>query len=173
MNPPIRSLRIASLWNGKSIPEAHHIVIEWVQLPQCIELRIDAPYCGSPAAPEAAPGPTDRLWEHEVVEVFVAGSNDQYTEIELAPSGHHLVLQLAGVRNPVATKLPLRFDAEVLKDRWRGVARIDIGLLPPTPWRVNATAIYGEGALRTYLSMTPLAGPEPDFHQPDRFRPLD
>ena len=108
-----------------------------------------------------------------MVEVFVAGSEGKYTEIEMAPSGHHLVLQLDGVRNPVATKLPLQFEADVLKGRWRGVARIDIGLLPESPWRVNATAIHGTGAQRTYLSMAPLGGPEPDFHQPDRFQLLD
>jgi len=172
MNPPIRSLRIETLWNGKAVPDAHHIVIEWVEFPQSIELRVDAPYYGAPAPPEEPPGPTDKLWEHEVVEVFVSGSAEQYTEIEMAPSGHHLVLQLDGVRNTVATKLPLEFKAQVQNDRWTGVAIIARELLPASPWRVNATAIHGAGAQRTYLSMAPLPGSAPDFHQPDRFQPL-
>jgi hypothetical protein len=112
------------------------------------------------------------LWEHEVVELFIFGTDGKYTEIEMAPSGHHLVLQLDGIRNPVATLLPLAFEATILGDRWTGTARIDKDLLPPGPHHLNATAIHGEGANRKYLSWVTLPGDAPDFHRPDCARKL-
>ena len=154
------------------MPEKHHIVVDLVAFDGGIELRVDAPLYGDPPAPATPAGPTNGLWEYEVVEVFIAGTDTRYTEIEMAPSGHHLVLQLDGVRNPVATLLPLVFDVELTPSRWRGVARIDRSLLPPGPWRLNATSIHGSGHKRTYLSMVALPGSAPDFHQPDRFEPI-
>lgn len=162
-------LRICATWDGNPVGDAHGIAIEWVPAEAWIELRVSAPFYGDPLAPSSAPGPTDRLWEHEVVEVFVAGSDARYTEIEMAPSGHHLVLQLDGIRNPVASMIPISFTARVTADRWVGTARIERRLLPPPPWRVNAAAIHGSGAERVHLSMVALPGSQPDFHQPARF----
>lgn len=165
-------LRICSTWNGNPVGDAHRIAIEWTPAGDSVELRVSAPHYGDPPAPSSPVGPTDRLWEFEVVEVFVAGSDGRYTEIELAPSGHHLVLQLDGVRNAVASMIPISYTARVAGNRWVGTARIEHRLLPPPPWRVNATAIHGSGADRVYLSMVALPGSAPDFHQPDRFPPL-
>jgi len=100
-------LRICRRWNGTPIGPADHIDVAWTDQGAIIELRVTAPFYGDPPAPSAPIGPTDRLWEHEVVEVFIAGPDGRYTEIELAPSGHHLVLQLDGVRQPVATCIPI------------------------------------------------------------------
>lgn len=169
MKTPIRSLRIESLWNGEPVPEDHWITVHLLDAGDAIELRIDAPFYGDPGPPDSAIGPTPMLWEHEVVEVFISGLDDRYTEIEMAPSGHHLVIQLRGVRNAVAELLPLDFEARVRANRWRGVARIERSLLPDSPWRINAAAIHGSGADRAYLSCAALPGNAPDFHQPDRF----
>ena len=160
-------LRICATWDGNPVDDAHRVAVEWVPAEEWIELRVSAPHYGDPPAPASPPGPADRLWEREVVEVFVVGSDARYTEIELAPSGHHLVLQLEGVRNPVASMLPIAYTACVTGDRWVGTARINRRLLPPPPWRVNATAIHGSGADRIHLSMVALPGEEPDFHQPE------
>ena len=172
MNTPIRLLRIAAWWDGQPAPDAHHIEVEWVESDAHIELRVDAPHYGDPSPPPSPVGPMDGLWNFEVVEVFVAGPDERYTEIELSPSGHHLVLQLDGIRRPVATRIPIQFKAQVEGGRWRGVARIDRALLPPQPWRVNAASIHGSGTERMYMSMVPLPGGEPDFHQPRPFQRL-
>lgn len=172
MNTPIHSLRISTWWDGRPAPGAHHIEVEWVEGDSSVELRVDAPHYGDPLPPQSPAGPTDGLWNFEVVEVFVAGSDERYTEIEMSPSGHHLVLQLDGIRTPVATCIPIEFRAQIDGERWRGVARIDRALLPPQPWRVNATSIHGSGADRRYLSMVPLPGSAPDFHQPSQFQRL-
>lgn len=146
------------------------ITVHLLEDSEGIEIRVQAPFYGDPAPPDAPVGTTDKLWEHEVVELFILGSDGHYTEIELSPSGHHLVLMLDGVRSPVATGLPMAFEVQVADGRWAGTARLDAAYLPPAPWRINATAIHGSGSERTYLSWVPLPGDEPDFHQPSVFR---
>ena len=172
MAVPIQAIRIEAEWNGNALPTRHWITIHLLDRETELEIRISAPYYGAPKAPSTPIGPTDTLWEHEVVELFIYGADHRYTEIEMAPSGHHLVLQLEGVRNAVATKLPLAYEATILGDRWTATAKIRKDFLPAGPHRWNATAIHGEKENRTYLSWVPLPGAEPDFHQPDATRPL-
>ena len=107
--------------------------------------------------------------EHEVVEVFVLGPGERYTEIELGPHGHHLVLRLHGARRPVESGIAIDYVAVHRGPRWRGMARVPVGALPPRPWRLNAYAIHGVGAARRYLVATPLGGDAPDFHRLDAF----
>ena len=170
MTHPIQSLRIERFWNGDPAPAQDWITLHLILDEGGLTIRVDAPFYGDPVAPEAPVGSIDKLWEHEVVEVFLLGDDEHYTEIEMAPSGHYLVLQLQGVRNPVRTELPLNFKAEIQGNRWRGEAVIDRNLLPLGSLKMNATAIHGSGLDRSYLSWIPLAGDAPDFHQIDRFR---
>ena len=173
MARPIHTMNITAAWDGSSLDHTHALSISIVRDADGLTLEVDAPFYGDPTPPEGPPGPTDCLWEYEVVEVFFCGADGRYTEIELAPGGHHLVLQLNGVRNPTATGLALDFDAKISGTRWNGTARIGMHLLPEGPLRVNGYAIHGSGAERTYMSWIPLPGGEPDFHQPDVFRPLE
>ena len=172
---PACELIVASTWNGEAIPANEQVRVRLRLDARALRLAIDAPFHGDPP-PSGAPGPTDWLWEHEVVELFVAGAADEsgvpYTEIELSPWGHHLVLRLHGVRRRVAERLPIAFRARRRGDRWLGAARLDRALLPPPPWRVNAFAIHGTREARHYLAATPMPGESPDFHQPERFAAL-
>jgi hypothetical protein len=102
----------------------------------------------------------------------VLGPDDRYLEVELGPHGHHLVLQLRGVRRPVADRLPIRFEATRSGSRWTGRAQVPASLLPPRPWRTNAYRIHGQGEGRRYLVHQPLGGDAPDFHRLDGFVPL-
>lgn len=134
-----------------------------------LRITVDAPYHGDPP-PAGPPGPTDGLWDFEVVELFVVGAADdegrpRYTEIELSPHGHHLVLELAGERNIVRRLLPLEYRAVVDGKRWSGEAILEGRFLPPPPYRGNAFAIHGRGAGRRYLAATPVPGERPDFHR--------
>ena len=113
-----------------------------------------------------------KLWEHEVVELFVLGPGETYTEIEVGPHGHHLVLQLAGRRQVLARELPLELTIKHTQRRWTAVAELPLVLLPPTPWRGNVYAIHGLGAKRRFLAGWPVPGPHPDFHRLEHFRPL-
>jgi hypothetical protein len=63
----------------------------------------------------------------------------------------------------------MRFDARIGGPRWTGVARLDRGLLPPPPHRVNAFAVHGTGGARRHLACFPAPGPAPDFHRLESF----
>ena len=115
---------------------------------------------------------SDRSYRH-LVGTWVVGC--LFTE----PSPIHkskwlraVTISFFNLRNAVATKLPLAYEATILGDRWTATAKIHKDFLPAGPHRWNATAIHGDKENRTYLSWVPLPGTEPDFHQPDATRPL-
>lgn len=156
-------LDIATDWRGEPAAEGGSVTL---RDDGDLVLSVDAPFHDDPA-PDGAPGVTEGLWNHEVVEVFIAGPAG-YVEIELGPHGHQLVLVLTGVREATDQRPELVFDASIAGDRWTGEARVPRALLPEGPHRLNAFAIFG-ASQRTYLAWSPLPGPQPDFHQPDRF----
>jgi hypothetical protein len=167
-------LSIDRTWNGEPARDGEIVRLALRRRAAALEVVVDAPWHRDPPPP-AAPGPTDRLWEFEVVELFVAGADPgvpRYTEIELSPYGHHLVLRFVGVRNAVDRGLQLGFAAERHGRRWSGRAVVPARYLPAAPWRANACAIHGTGDSRRYLAAQPLPGPTPDFHQPERFEAL-
>ena len=82
-----------------------------------------------------------------------------------------LVADLPGdrARNSEARRLNLaRIDAA----RWNGDASFPTSLLPMGFDRLNATAIWGQGAKRTYAMWRPCLGSEPDFHALSVFAPF-
>lgn len=169
------ALRIASTWNGEPACPDEIVELMLARRRDGLALTVEAPWFGDPP-PSAPVGRTDRLWEHEVVELFLAGPGAPhdipYLEVELAPHGHFLVLRFRGVRRLVGSEPRLDFAVRHDGERWTGRAHLPEAWLPPRPWRANAFALHGAGASRRHLAASPLPGPAPDFHQPDRFPPL-
>ncbi len=169
------TLHIRHTWDGVPIPDAETARAHLELASDHLMIDVEAPSHDDPPPP-GAPGPTDQLWNHEVVEVFIAGRGDAppiYTEVELSPHGHHLVLLLEGVRRVVRQGLPLDYRVTRAGGRWRGRARLARELLPPPPHRVNAYAIHGRGGDRRYLAAYPVPGEAPDFHRLEFFRSFD
>lgn len=161
-------ITVGSTWDGAPAGPGEVVEVALAIEGEELLVTVDAPLFDDPPPPGEA-GPTARLWEHEVVEVFVLGPGERYTEIELGPHGHHLVLRLHGARRPVESGIAIDYAAVHRGPRWRGMARVPVGALPPRPWRLNAYAIHGVGAARRYLVATPLGGDAPDFHRLDAF----
>lgn len=137
-----------------------------------LTIELDAPFHGDapPASPEGScPG----LWEYEVVELFLLGTDERYVEIELGPHGHFLVLTLHGSRQIVADGHPLEYRCQRREGRWRAAAVLDARLLPAGLERYNAYAIHGSGKGRRYLAAHEVVGSMPDFHRLERFAPLN
>jgi hypothetical protein len=164
-------LRIDRTWDGEPIARDERGTIGLLRETTALHVTVDAPYMGDPAPP-GPPGPTDRLWEHEVAELFILGVGQRYLEIEMGPHGHHLVLTFAGRRTLLEQRLPLDYSARIEGGRFRATARIAPDLLPPAASRVNAYLVHGVGAARRYLAAFPVPGTHPDFHRLDRFGPL-
>jgi len=167
------ALEVAFTWDGRPISPAPRVTLS--REGDTLVVDITSPRFG--AAP--VPGPPARhwkLWEHEVVEVFIAGPGDPteatYIELELAPSGHWLALRLHGTRNIVDDDVGVRATAHTATDTWTGQLRLPLTALPPGPLRVLATAAHGPPGDRRHLAHVPLGGTQPDFHQLARFTAL-
>ena len=164
-------LRVAQTWDGQPAgpSECVRVALQLTDLE--LHVQVDAPFHGD-AQPAAGPGSSDRLWEYEVVELFLLGAERRYLELELGPWGHYLVLRLEGPRNAVESGISIAYQAERADDSWTGRARIDRSHLPPGLRAANAYAIHGSGSGRRYLAAHPVPGPAPDFHRLEFFQPL-
>ncbi|MCB9780822.1 MAG: hypothetical protein H6742_19795 [Alphaproteobacteria bacterium] len=165
--PPV-FLPIRHTWDGRDADPGEHASVVVKLRDDGLLVQIDAPFHGDPPPPGPA-GPTWALWEHEVVELFVLGADDRYLELELSPHGHHLGLQLHGVRTITERLLPLQPDTRLHAGRWTSTLLVPLALLPPSPSHANAYAIHGSGDARRYLAHAPVPGPAPDFHRLQHF----
>lgn len=166
------TISIHNLWNGESSTPKECYTLSLRPDKRGYLLDIEAPYFNDPK-PIGPKGSFWKLWDYEVVELFIVGSNGHYLEIECGPHGHYLVLQLDGVRSVASHSLQTKYNAQLVEEKWLGQLVIPVQWLPPAPHRINAFAIHGVGAERRYLSFTPLPGETPDFHQPSQFRPSE
>lgn len=166
---------IGHSWDGIELAEQDKAVVavNWLNNGD-LSISIDAPFANDPA-PNCANTACWELWNFEVVELFLVGAGDPapYTEIEISPWGHHLVLQLLGSRNTLAKELPLQVSvvrSEHLETpRWSANAILSGHLLPSGDLRVNAYRVSGVEPNRHYHVMTPMVGDVPDFHHIDQF----
>lgn len=154
-----------------------------------VRFELSAPWWRNPS-PHHTVGSCDRLWEHEVVEIFFVGEAGHYLELEVGPYGHHLALQLSAPRVVTARDLPLislqceRVEAEDSRDKpldgiasWNARGVFDRALLPSPleskdgrrGWNINMFWCFSYGASRHHWCATPLPGERPDFHQPEHF----
>ncbi len=164
---------VAASWDGRPAPRHEHVRVRvgWSEAGARVE--IDAPYHGDPAPLASADaGPTWGLWDHEVAEVFLLGPDQRYTEIELGPHGHWLVLELAGVRQVTQRVSGLAAQCAIHGDRWTGLLEVPWHHLPTRLERWNAYAIHGVGSARRYLALSPVPGEAPDFHRLECFAPV-
>ncbi len=157
-------------WNDEPLLPGEFGSIE-LRLGDAIEVELEAARHGDPPPP-GPPGRCDGLWNHEVLELFLLGRDEQYLELEFGPNGHYLALQLAGRRRVVASDLVAEYAVGGDAERWSGRARLERAALPPELVAANAYGIHGFGAARRYLAWVPVPAEAPDFHRLERFAPL-
>ena len=180
MSAMLQELPIERDFRGQLLPEAERSLVRLSHVASALRIEVEAPYFGDPP-PTTPVGPTDRLWEHEVTEVFIADDREHYLEIELSPHGHYLVLELKGVRQVVRSLLPIRYTARIVAGsapnrlgRFFGEAHVPWEYLPVPSRRVNAYAIHGTGraAQRRYHAHSAPGGDVADFHKLGSFVPF-
>lgn len=161
---------MASTWDGHPIDESETVTLALQSTEGGWVLTVDAPHHGDPAPP-SPPGMLDGLWRYEVVELFIAGPEERYLEVELGPHGHHLVLQLDGVRQRLGSPSPLSYSVHIDGERWWGEAFLPAEYVPSGPHRVNGYALHGSDP-RRYLAHVAVPGEAPDFHRLEGFVPV-
>ena len=129
--------------------------------------------------PEADPahtaaGPTEGLWRHTCMELFVAHSDSgPYLEFNLAPSGQWAAYRFSGYRADMAPltgirppRIELRSQADQL------LLSADVALpaqFGATGLRLGLTAVLEDAhGLLSYWALSH-AGDRPDFHRADCF----
>ena len=170
-------ISLETMWHGRPATQRERVQVMLSDAGDALRLTLDASFHGDPA-PAAPVGSTPKLWEHEVVELFIRGADGSYLELEIGPLGHHLALFLSGPRQVVWEGRPLRVRTAVARGLWSADAWIPRDWLPPGPHALNVCAVHGarrpagpRGDGRRYLSLVTLPGLAPDFHQPALFVP--
>lgn len=116
------------------------------------------------------------LWQNDVAELFLhSGPGTPYLEVNLAPNGAWWMCWFDSIRHPRAEQPQfkgVKASGILDKDNWRARIEIPAALLPPIEQlHINATFILNSPQ-QSFHSWAPLSGKEPDFHQPDQFRPF-
>lgn len=170
---------IGRTWDGVALSEGAVAVVEVDER----GVTVEAMGFGDPP-PELPPGRHARLWEHEVVEVFLAEgrtSDSRYVEVEVGPHGHWLVLAFEGERRLVSG-----CEDRVLGYRvepgahgwWRGRLELEPGWWGEVVRRAvfgNAYAVHGflgsgvEARRFCASHPAPAGQARPDFHRLEGF----
>jgi len=161
---------IAHDWRGESLAPPDVATLNLTAHPNEMRVAIEAPFHDDPPPP-GEPASCDRLWEFEVVELFLLGDDDHYLEIEFSPHGHYLVLQLHGRRQVVRQGLALDYRCRRAGDRWSGEAKLPREWLPVGLHAFNAYRIHGVDDGRCHHAAHPTPGAVPDFHALEKFGP--
>lgn len=165
-------MKISRDWDGRDLEKSFEITLHLDLDRNMIEFEITAPYYRNPVPP-CPPGPTWKLWEYEVVEIFLVFDHHRYLEIEVGPHGHYLCLELDGIRKIKRSLISGQVNAQIhAQNQHYGIQAAFLATLPLGALRsLNAYAIFQEEGKRVYATYHPiaLANEAPNFHLIDRF----
>ncbi|KAK5974041.1 hypothetical protein GCK32_002123 [Trichostrongylus colubriformis] len=172
------TLLINSTWDSLPIEHPISISLQWKDSEKAIQVKFEKHFYNDPSGPNHTAGATPKLYDYEVLEIFIANSNDQYVEIELGPHQQWLCLLLDGQRNSFneGEYLQLSVWNRIDGDKWIGEADIPLAYLPANVSRINAYEIHNENGTRVYEAMNPTPYGKfkgPDFHRLDYFVTFD
>lgn len=158
-------------WSGEALGDGFTVDVDERGV------RVEGPFLGEDRRPEGE-GFCGRLWEYEVVEVFLGEEGGRYVEIEVGPFGHWLVLAFEGYRSGgVVHGVVNSMNVEARGERrWRGELSFEPGWWSEVLGRSvagNAFAIHtADGRRRYCAAFVPGDGSRPDFHRRDTYRAL-
>lgn len=176
------SYTINKLWDSRPVADDDNVFVQFEYVDNGVtkdlQIKVQAPFYNDPYINDTIPkGSMDKLWEYEVVEVFLLGSDDYYLEIEFSPKGQYLLLQLHGYRNVIKTPLYIdNYSAEIDGEKWSGTYVIPSEYIPANVNKFNAYAIHGSDDARQYLALYPTPFgkyKDPDFHRLDYFQKFE
>ena len=166
-SPASVALPIVTQWDGSPAPLGVRASVYLSSTDEGLLVRALALHQTPARIPPRPAGRCDGLWEHDVVEVFLAGEDGTYVEIELGAGGHWLVFGFSAVRERSDEYADLVLDVTHLSsaDGWDATVTIPWDIIPTAITRMNAFAILGGH----HLAYHPVPGTTPDFHQPAHF----
>lgn len=166
-------------WRGLNHDPERGTEVRLIWTAKTLYLRFVARYRNITVFEDAgADGRRDRLWERDVVEVFLqpAGSAARsYKEFEVSPNGLWIDLDIAaGEKRDLKSGLKRRARIEEKKKIWKAELALPMKCLtgrfdPAAEWRVNFYRVEGTREPRFYSAWRATRTPEPNFHVPEAF----
>jgi hypothetical protein len=126
-------------------------------------------------------GRRDRLWERDVVEVFLQPDPSRpshYKEFEVSPNGMWLDLDIfPGGRADLNSGLLRSVSVDAAQHAWAAELAVPINSLTSNftrgaVWRANFFRVEGPPDRRSYYSWQPTRTSQPNFHVPEVFGEL-
>jgi len=169
-------------WQGKNEDRQRGTQVRLLWNPQFFFLRFEAFYRSITVFADSEPsGRRDLLWDRDVCEVFLQPSSlapDTYKEIEVAPNGFWIDLEIApGERRDMKSGLQRRTNIDERNKRWHAMLAIPMEALVQdfrisSVWRVNFFRVEGASEPRFYSAWRPTNTAKPNFHVPEAFGAL-
>ena len=170
---------IEHTWDGQTVAARHRTTVAFHQAtPRLIEISIDAPFFDD-LKPEQAIGRCPRLWDYEVVELFLVDQHGTYVELEFGPHGHYLVLLLSGPRVVVDDTLVIDYSAKINGAHWQGCATLVLptSLENPSPSTHSRSLVWAPNVdfslITHYLAPNPTSISLRDSRDPKARDKLD
>lgn len=159
-------------WFGTAIETPIHIMLELK--PDELNFSVLLPL-NSRSHPASQPKTFfPGLWKYDVAELFIAGTNGRYLEINLSPNGAWWAGWFSAPRISHSRAATPKILTSVVENTARlKLCRSALDLLGPIDClRWNTTAIVNSPE-QQFLTRASLPGAKPDFHQPNHFLPWE
>lgn len=154
-------ISVDKYWDGTPLAPNDRVPIE-VSFGPTVTVRFEAKYPNL-SIPDAQQGFFDGLWDYDVFELFAAGQDGRYLEIEVGPGGHWLVYWFSSYRK--------RSEREQSRDGFKienGGFSFPASWLPAPPeecrWNFYVIRRTAAGD-REYLAWRSDPTISPDFHR--------
>jgi alpha-galactosidase len=179
---PAEPVVFSSDWQGKNSDPELETQVRLLWSPETLFLRYHSRFSTLTVFADADPsGRRDRLWDRDVVEVFLQPDPTypgHYFEFEVSPNGFWIDLNIEhGERSDPQSGMKCRAHIDENAKIWTAELAIPLrGLVlhfePSSIWRVNFFRVEGPCEPRFYSSWRPTNTPQPNFHVPTAFGKL-
>ena len=153
-----------------SRPAPPRLALEYELLGDLAGVRIGEGDRGADANPDR---PTDGLWRHTCMEVFVGRATPgSYLEFNLAPTGEWAAYRFSGYRAGMAPLTGIRaprIELRTQSDRLLLSAEVEIPADLTGDLRLGISAVIEDAQGQLGYWALRHAGDRPDFHHPDSF----
>ncbi|HEV2701403.1 MAG TPA: DOMON-like domain-containing protein [Steroidobacteraceae bacterium] len=153
-----------------SRPAAARLALEYELVGDLARVRLGQ---GGPAASADSDRPTDGLWRHTCMEVFVGhATGGPYLEYNLAPAGEWAAYRFSGYRagmSPLTGIRAPRIELRTQSDRVLLCAEVAIPAELTGNLRLGISAVVEDSQGQLGYWALRHAGGRPDFHHPDSF----
>ena len=165
---PASAVRQIDIRIARPLPT--RLVLDYELVGELSRLRLAQ--AGAPAG--FHPQPTDGLWRHTCMEVFVSSKPaDAYLEFNFAPDGRWAAYRFSGYRAGMAPLIgvrPPRIELRTRSERLLLSADVELPAeLADAGLRVAIAAVVEDDQGHLDYWALRHAGPRPDFHHPESF----